>query len=249
MTAANAGVRLKVTRATYYIYNMSTRSTGPLLLCVRCGDGRNEYSWTAPHGGGIAIQDLPGKGKGVLALRSFERGEVILCERPLVRWFQDVRKKKADNLRYLITTVEALPPASAAAFFDLEQSVVHGAEKTCLGVFQSNAYPSDDVPLHETSLETDIVSSSVYATFCRFNHACAQNVRYQWQHEIGAMVVFANRPIAQGEELTSTYFGMEVDPRRSPHENRRAYLRASFDFECMCNLCLTQSGSSAPHTA
>ena len=57
------------------------------------------------------------------------------------------------------------------------------------------------------------------------------------------MVVRAIWPIAKGEELTSTYLGS--DARSSPCEQRRTYLRDHFDFDCVCDLCLSQSKQSS----
>jgi len=220
-----------------------------LLLCVHdsaSGDHR-EWVWASPHGRRLAVVPVTGKGQGATAARSFAAGELLLAERPFVRWWQDVDRDKASNLSALTRTVDGLDATSAHHFFALTQSAsTYGSTQSVLGTFLSNAYPTDDDgdllssrgALAEAA--PSCVSSAVFATFSRFNHACVPNAHHAWQSECNAMVVHALCPIAEGEEVTVTYIGEGA--ANEPCELRRAYLEHEFDFSCSCALCVEQGG-------
>ncbi|OQO11256.1 hypothetical protein B0A48_05512 [Cryoendolithus antarcticus] len=63
----------------------------------------------------------------------------------------------------------------------------------------------------------------------RFNHSCVPNAQWGWVSNI--MVVHASRPIAEGEELTTSYTAAN-----QPYDKRKAAL-AQNGFSCTCPLC------------
>lgn len=60
----------------------------------------------------------------------------------------------------------------------------------------------------------------VFPNVSRLNHACSRafNAVYSWREKERKLVVYAIRPIKQGQEILTTYF----DTRRPRHERRLA---------------------------
>ena len=221
----------------------------------------HEWAFSGAIAGSFKIVPVAGRGLGVVATRAFATGDLVLADQPLLRWRQDVEASREENFAALEAALAALDASAAAKFWALTQSArTYGDSKTLLGIFLSNAYPtmpptgregsgdghhcdydSDDANGEgeggeATDGEPRFVSAAVYTNFSRFNHACDPNtIEQDWQREAGAVVIRAARPIAVGDELTTTYIGAEAC--NAPRESRRAYLRAKFDFECSCALC------------
>ena len=87
----------------------------------------------------VRVVALDGKGLGVVATRSFSRGERVLAERPLVALVADEWSSTSifDN-----AISEIKDAAARAAFHDLMQAPKYGTDKTCRGIWLSNAYPA-----------------------------------------------------------------------------------------------------------
>ena len=97
----------------------------------------------------------------------------------------------------------------------------------------------------------------VFPNISRMNHGCSRafNAVYSWREREQKMVVYAIRPIKQGQEILTAYF----DTRRPRSERRfvrlcvspfhklgmltprvllyRAYLQDHYDFRCSCEVC------------
>ena len=97
----------------------------------------------------------------------------------------------------------------------------------------------------------------VFPNASRMNHGCSRafNAVYSWRENEQKLVVYAIRPIKQGQEILTAYF----DTRRSRHERRlvqkyvlsfcqlervtrrvllyREYLQEHYDFHCTCAVC------------
>mmetsp|Transcript_41194 Transcript_41194/g.108843 ORF Transcript_41194/g.108843 Transcript_41194/m.108843 type:complete len:134 (-) Transcript_41194:245-646(-) len=128
----------------------------------------------------------------------------------------------------------------------MQVSEKYGDAKTPLGIFLSNAHPTDDAeqraalervagssPSHSGPVPSEIVSSAVFKLISRINHSCAPNASLTWLR--GAMLVRAVKPIEAGDEVLLNYIGVEATGHPAPM--RRAYLRSQFGFLCRCELC------------
>lgn len=70
------------------------------------------------------------------------------------------------------------------------------------------------------------------------NHNCAPNTT--WKFDGRKLILYSERAIAQGEELTNTYAGDEKDGAK-----RRQRLRDLYGFNCRCAQCVEELGVDA----
>ncbi|KAM0313254.1 hypothetical protein ACHAO8_005628 [Botrytis cinerea] len=160
-----------------------------------------------------ALQNVPGKGKGLVATQDIPKGTRITEETP----------KRAPRGFSLRSQVNALNDEQRQAFQSLAN--VHpykNADERYLGVFRTNALPmaSND-------------EGGLFIEACRINHACDNNASSDWNANIQKHTIHAVRDIQKSEEITISYLGSRPWPR----EIRRRVLQDKFKFLCSCSLC------------
>ncbi|KAG6004577.1 hypothetical protein E4U21_000911 [Claviceps maximensis] len=177
-----------------------------------------------------ALQDVPGKGKGLVAIKNIPKGTRILSEQALIAITQG--SHDATQLQELIfQKVEALRADQRLAFLSLHN--IHpfsNAAEQYAGIMRTNALPAEEIgytPAEEVGDKTGI-----FLEACRINHACDNNSQRNWNGEIQRHTVHALRDIHAGEEITITY----ISPLKN-RETRQNVLRQTFDFTCSCRLC------------
>lgn len=149
--------------------------TMDLLSLRQLSDGRTTWEFLRPVATqhlGIKVQQLNGKGFGVLALKSFRRGERILSETPLVSW-ESSATGGSHCWRELDALVDALGEEARYAFYGLcDKHYRNGAGKTAQGIWNSNSYPTEDILGDGRAKANDgVVRSACYAINCRINHS------------------------------------------------------------------------------
>ncbi|KAG6292098.1 hypothetical protein E4U09_003556 [Claviceps aff. purpurea] len=168
-----------------------------------------------------ALQDVPGKGKGLVATRHIPRGTRILAEKALISVPKGMYSGKRDEL--IRQQVEALTNDQRDAFLSMRN--IHPFENLpaqCLGIIQTNALPAQEYP----------DTQAIFLEACRINHDCQNNAVHQWNANIEQGTVHALRDIQPGEEITISYvFSLKS------RETRQKQLKDSFDFTCSCRLC------------
>ena len=177
------------------------------------------------------VRDSEGKGLGGFATRTIESGERILAERPMATW-QGTAGVPADGdaqAASLDAVVAMLPGDVRRAFFALSQCERHGTQKSALGIWMSNSYPTRS----QANAWTD-GTSSVFELACRLNHACRPNAHISWNHRLGKQTVYALRQIRRGEEVLVAYIGGDADGSRAA---RQQQLLKKFSFTCHCQHC------------
>lgn len=168
------------------------------------------------------LQDVPGKGKGLVAVSPIARGTRILCEEPLITSSSrqtDLKQAKAAVCRQ----IKSLSEDRRQAFLYLQN--IHpykNLDDQYLGIFRTNALPIED----------DGIDGGVFVEASRINHACDNNSQKHWNERIKRHTIHAIRDIAVGEEITVTYLGT-----LRKREMRQEKLQASFGFRCICDLC------------
>ncbi|GJE85144.1 SET domain-containing protein [Phanerochaete sordida] len=193
---------------------------------------RHTLTDLSPTADDLYITDVPGKGKGIIALRYFQRGETVLAEPPL---FTQGLVRSAASVR---AALAQCPPEAQHAFWELHNC--HPARGSALGTFETNVLPCGANDAHGRVAPR----GGVFATAARLNHGCAPNVNNAWDAARGVLVLRALRDIAAGEELTLGYGALLA--RR---EDRRAELRAKFGFECACEVCVLEGKARAASDA
>ncbi|KAG5991685.1 hypothetical protein E4U52_003420 [Claviceps spartinae] len=160
-----------------------------------------------------ALEDIPGKGKGLVATRNIPRGTRILCEEALFTIPNVTDVKEA--LRLICQQVAALSNEQRQGFLSMRNiySFNH-TEEQYFGEAQSHT------------------QEAICLESCRINHDCKNNATYDWNINIKRNTVHAIRDINAGEEITASY--LEFLKNR---ESRQRMLKDSYRFTCVCSLC------------
>jgi len=181
----------------------------------------------AACGSGVVIAESSSKGAGlgIVALRDFAGGQLVLSEKPVISVPHDC---DLDELEETMarpgSAVNSLKPATKAALFmlfDRYQSR-NDDRKTFTGILETNGIPHG----------VDGCVGGLFLFLSRLNHSCAPNCARSWNDDLQREELIALCDIAKGEELTSAYFDI-IDDR--PH--RRKHALELFEFECMCDAC------------
>jgi hypothetical protein len=168
-----------------------------------------------------ALQEVTGKGKGLVATRKIPRGTRILCEEPIVRMPEAVLDSQT-LLASIRRQVDALTPDQRRAFLSMHNIHADDAASRHLGIFRTNALPFGD----------DVREVGIFLDACRINHACDNNGQKSWNENIKRHTVHALRDIEKGQEITIYYLGVLMS-----REARQEALRRKFAFTCSCRLC------------
>ncbi|CAE7368261.1 ABCG15 [Symbiodinium sp. CCMP2456] len=164
------------------------------------------------------VVDCGTKGQGVLAAQDIRPGEVLSCEKPLMRltvnghdssWYDDAKEQFQRSKEDLQRRI-----------FSLADTFSEGP-KTLLGILRTNLFSadeSDDVLLCETA--------------SRFNHSCNANCEQIWNQETLRMEVRSCTYIQAGQELCVRYIDI-----RGAMSYRQYLLKKMFGFDCACEVC------------
>ncbi|KAH8589593.1 hypothetical protein B0O99DRAFT_581321 [Bisporella sp. PMI_857] len=168
------------------------------------------------------IQDVLGKGKGLVAIKKISKGTRILSEKPIV--VITGNKMNIEQLQISIyQQVVALSEHQQQVFLSMKNIYPYkDTAERYLGIVQTNSLPA----------EADGDKGAIFLEACRINHSCDNNAQKSWNEKIKRHTVHALRDIDEGEEITITYL--------SPLKNRttrQKYLQERFGFTCLCHLC------------
>lgn len=166
------------------------------------------------------IQEIPGKGCGLVAATTITKGTRILSESPFFRVPRDGNSKK--HLRKSISKkVAALREEQRQAFLSLHNSF-EDEDGSKLGRVRTNALP----------LGSDATTGGIFLDSSRINHSCNPNAQHTWNENLQKLTIHAIHDIAKGDEITIFYL--------AACRNRSARLHAlqtDFRFTCSCSLC------------
>ena len=134
------------------------------------------------------IKEIEGKGKGMVATRDIEYGELIIQERPVMKIMRHEENEVA-----LKSMFEQLSDSEKISIMNLHDAHSKDNHKTLLGIKQSNAFAKD--------VEGNL--SVLCPIASKFNHSCLQNVDHVFVEPYQR--VYAVRNIRKGEELCTAY--------------------------------------------
>ncbi|KAK7048145.1 SET domain-containing protein 5 [Favolaschia claudopus] len=178
------------------------------------------------------VADLPGKGKGLVAIRDIKQGELVIQESPLFT----VPTSTSESPTALIARLLRNAPAEGRDAF-LNLSYVNFPEgvdpktspdQVALAIFQTNAVAAGE-------------QAGIFPGMARLNHGCSSafNVVYTWREREQQLFVYALRDVQRGQELLTTY----TDTKRTRQE-RRGFLSQQYGFKCTCAVCSLDDAAS-----
>ncbi|KAI0914716.1 heterokaryon incompatibility protein-domain-containing protein [Ustulina deusta] len=182
----------------------------------------NENCINLEGAGMCALQDVPGKGKGLVAVEKIAKGTRILSEEPIITIAPNGMNSKRLQIS-ICQQVTTLSEHQQRAFLSMHN--IHpykDAAERYLGIFKTNSLPAEAVG----------DKGAIFLEACRINHACDNNAQKSWNEKIKRHTVHALRDIDKGEEITITYLG----PLKN-REARQKALQEKFGFTCLCRLC------------
>ncbi|ETW78294.1 hypothetical protein HETIRDRAFT_242993, partial [Heterobasidion irregulare TC 32-1] len=189
------------------------------------------------------IADVPGAGKGVLAVRDLALGELIVKERPLLLVPREILYSRAPGathpdapLRMLVD--QTMPPDDRALFLGLHHCK-SADPADYRDIVDTNSLPVPSLPGH--ALE----HHAVCAAASRINHSCSPNATHFWDLESFSFEFRAIRPIRKGEQVTISYLNTRLLPRRA----RQQALADKYAFRCACPACSLPTADAAASDA
>lgn len=172
------------------------------------------------------VAAIPGRGMGVIANRTIERGDLIMAVAGVAIYHNDCVDKDFDDY---------LPHKEALMKLSVDQLPAPTRE-----LFLSMAAHNESAELYIEKIYTntfgedfgDEEHSLVVPETARMNHDCRPNAMYYFDRNRLVHYTHASRRIYAGEEITITY----IDPLQT-RSARRAAIKRSWGFDCSCSLC------------
>jgi hypothetical protein len=169
----------------------------------------------------FTTHEFPGKGRGLIANKTLNRGDQIFASTPLlITNPASYQLTETERLRLAHRGVDSLPKDSQTLFWAL------------LDHFKGD--PVDD-RINTNAFEIVVDGVDQYAVLpeiAMMNHDCRPNAAYFWDEETLSHYVHATQTIYPGEEITITYINNEKSRAK-----RMANLKRNWGFDCSCSSC------------
>jgi hypothetical protein len=169
-------------------------------------------------------EEIPGKGLGVIANATLNRGDLLQAYTPVLMLQDDFMQfVKDSDLDLLVSmAVERLPQKTQNIFNALHNQFpgnpyVSRIQTNGFTAYAGNAKDHYWAVLPETS---------------RYNHDCRPNSAYYFDSQTLSHQVHVVNKITPGEEITLTY----THPTMT-HVDRQAYIHREWGFNCTCSHC------------
>ncbi|KAF7358708.1 SET domain-containing protein [Mycena sanguinolenta] len=174
----------------------------------------------------VAIVDVPGKGKGVVAQEHIQRGTLIVSEKPRIML---PCSNKLDGLKFL----------SSLSRDDLAFLLSFPCGQGENAIFGRLKHFTPCVA------DGEVVGWGLCSTVCRVNHTCyspmgGPNSAYFWNDSTGKEELRAIKEIREGHEVEVSYMENAVN-----YEDPPAKLRRDYGFDCSCKGCARSTAERA----
>lgn len=169
------------------------------------------------------VQNITGKGLGMVANKELHRGDAVLLEVPILLVHEKVMTKveSSKQHRLLDTAVDLLPSDTKTL---LLSQMGHSEGHRVKNILFTNTFQIDIGG-------EDGYHYGNYPSSSRFNHDCRPNVAYYIDENLLHHTTIV-RTVHPGEELTISY----LDPIQ-PLLKRQKLTRQAWGFNCTCTQC------------
>ncbi|KAH6682993.1 hypothetical protein B0J14DRAFT_694421 [Halenospora varia] len=174
------------------------------------------------------IIQIPNKGLGLIATRALAPGTIILNEAPLIslplpQMVPGAGFPLQEMISSLQTSYNLLTPSQQGEFLSLHDhrfpSEIDSGQDRLLTIFRSNAY------------NTGTSNVGLFPEIARINHDCTPNCGNYWSEKTGRRIIYTNREVKEGEEITVSYIPLLLKTVK-----RRERL-GQYGFVCGCEAC------------
>ena len=210
--------------------------------CQRADWARHEWNCVP-----VMVTEVPGKGRGLVAARDIEKGDLIFKDDPVIKIAINDKGLPVDPefMTSLKQQIERLPTEAKSQYYKLstraDANTWSRNENEVLKLFLSN---SKVYQVYNEGKEKDEYSL-LHLNIALVNHSCAPNAtnsgipRKREGVEDLRNELRAIRNISKGEEITICYF-MDVKKFGSIPRKMKTDIRRSLGFNCECPVCLGQ---------
>ncbi|EMD88542.1 hypothetical protein COCC4DRAFT_76733 [Bipolaris maydis ATCC 48331] len=212
--ASGRGISIVTTKTTAYSILENHAFTDPASL-QRSNNYQNPPFYQ---------HEFPGKGRGLIANKTLNRGDQILASTPILITDVDLDElAEAERLALLYRAVDTLPPHTQSLFWMLMGRSAPGQDDALDDRLTTNYF---ELTVSGTTL------TGLFPEIAMMNHDCRPNAAYFFDQDTMTHYVHAIRPIYPGEEITITYINNEVT-----RVQRMGRLRTNWGFTCACSAC------------
>ena len=166
--------------------------------------------------------EFPGKGRGLVANKTLQRGDEIFASTPILITDPDLYDlPESERLALLHRGINTLPKSTQSLFWEL---MGHTPDADAI---------DDRITTNNFEVAIDgIAQSALFPEIAMLNHDCRPNAAYFFDEKTLTHYVHAIRPIYPGEEITITYINNEL-----PRARRMRSLEKNWGFKCSCSTC------------
>ncbi|KAI8960211.1 SET domain-containing protein [Daldinia sp. FL1419] len=176
------------------------------------------------------IEEVPGKGKGLVAQRRIQKWEVVLVDYPVMLAHMGLFDVVGPELRedVLDRALRQLPEEQQDEILSLARST---SGETVEDILRTNIFGVE--------LGIEIPHLGLLPIGSRINHDCRPNVFWRYSVRTLTVEVIAMRDIEPGEEITQSYVPLGLS-----YEERKEDLK-NWGFTCTCSLCASSKKQRA----
>ncbi|KAH7101851.1 hypothetical protein BKA62DRAFT_770332 [Auriculariales sp. MPI-PUGE-AT-0066] len=170
------------------------------------------------------IDEIHGRGMGLVATRRIAAGSVLYREPPLALM---AAKRTFPLTMRMEAALRAVMHPRALAAYEALHACRAPQDNRLLDIWRTNA--------HSATIGM-WVSSAVFQVLSRANHNCKPNSAFEWAYDVFQGRLIALKDIAPGEEITISYVG-NTDNKPTSTAQRRNELKEKYKFDCICEAC------------
>ena len=167
------------------------------------------------------IEEIEGKGLGIIANQNLEAGDLVFAETPQLTFETDSNQA----IQQVKGKFAALPSKMQDEIMGLADAWSSRGRKTLRGIIETNGIECE--PAGQS-----ISRKAIFLNLSRLNHSCNANCDYSWNERDQRMEVYAQTAICEGEELSISYIDI-----REPRQVRQQMLQDNWQFRCSCSVC------------
>ena len=230
-----------------------------LLTCIKCHAitycgvecqvaDWDRHEWNCVP---VMVTEIQGKGRGLVAARDIEMGELIFKDKPVLKLDVNAECYPTDPIfrTSLKEQIKSLPSEAKLQFDKLKTSDGNniynsrgrGNDKEVLYSFLLNSKVYDYKILNEGKVNGEY--ALLHLNTALLNHSCAPNAVSSGLKLVGdedlIVELRAIKNISKGEEITICYF-MDVKKYGSIPRKRKTTIKKEMGFDCKCPACSGQ---------